>query len=555
MQTTIAQQQPIEHQRHTTADDDGYPEFLAAVRARFAALTDKGEPLFTTDATGLFDAFLAALPPADRQHYTCNACRRFVERFGGLVTVEPGGTRASVMWAPHEVPEFFRAPVAAMSRAAQKARITGVFVSSEPIYGLPVNTSKKEPYQWRHLSAVPAPARIFKATALRTAEQRAAEHTEEHGMLSRGLADYSIDVVRQAHTLLTGGNLYRSEKCIGVAAWLLALHEALATTKREDMRDALLWRAVATAPAGYCHVRTTMIATLLDDVAASFPFADIKARFDAKMAPLAYARPQAAPSAGNIAAAEKVIASLNAAGALARRFARVEEVDALWRPAAPVTPPAQSGGVFSHLLPSAQAPAQIVQPSITVTWTKFERDVLPGATKIEALVPHGRAGFCALVTAANPDAPPILQWDNAERRNPVSWYVYHNGSPASQWALTAGAWAPVSAVCYQPPMWHGGAERFTHHGKGVLFLIEGAWDTVHKQSGGLFVESLRSEFHAVRATLEAYMMRASVEGSARETATACGLVFQGAAARWTGATFRVTAKGGMTTTYTLDRWE
>lgn len=544
-----------DNQRHTTADDDGYPEFLDAVRARFTASTASSAPLFTTDAAGLWDAFLDGLPPADRQHYTCNACRRFVDRFGSLVIVNDDGSRVSPFWDA-DVPQFFHASTVAISRIVRRAKITGVFVSSEPVYGLPVNASKKPPGQWRHLSAVPERARIFRATAIKNADQRAAEMTEEHGMLARGLADYPIATVRAAHALLTGGNLYRSEKCIGVAAWLLALHEALEAAGRNAVtRDALLWRAVATAPAGYCHVRTTMISTLLDDVAASLPFAEIKARFDAKMAPLAYARPQAAPSAGNIAAAEKVIASMEAAGSLARRFARVEEVERVWRSV--VTGPAEApkGGVFSHLLPAAQAPTQIAQPPVTMTWVKFHASVLPNAERIEALVPHGRAGFAALVTAANPDAPPILQWDSAERRNPVSWYVYNGGSTADRWALQAGAWCPVSAVCYQPTMWGGAGERNAHHGKGVLFLLAGAWDTAHKQSGGFFVESLRSEFHAVRATLEAYMMRAPIEGNGLDTATACGLMFQAGAQRWTGATVRVTAAGGMTTVYTLDRWD
>jgi hypothetical protein len=54
-----------------------------------------------------------------------------------------------------------------------------------------------------------------------------------------------------------------------------------------------------------------------------------------------------------------------------------------------------------------------------MTWEKFARTMLPEALSIEAQVPAGPERFMALVTAANADAPPILQWDAEERRNPT----------------------------------------------------------------------------------------------------------------------------------------
>ena len=80
---------------------------------------------------------------------------------------------------------------------------------------------------------------------------------------------------------------------------LLALHEARAS-KRGPAADNLTWLAVATAPAGFCHVRSSMIGTLLEDVAAGMPFDAIKQRFDAKMHPLQYQRPTAMPSVPSI---------------------------------------------------------------------------------------------------------------------------------------------------------------------------------------------------------------------------------------------------------------
>lgn len=541
-----------------SSEDDQYQQLLSNVRNRFAGAVAGKAPLFTTATPGLFDVFLGALSPERRQHYTCNACRKFVDRFGGLVTILPDGSTSSVMWDPEAAPPMFRAEVRAVARAVNRAKIDGVFLSEERSWGLPQNRQQKTAIGtghppvvlvWKHLAVTPPPDLVFRKTALQNADQRAAERREEHGMLNRGLAEFPIETVRQAHTLLTTGQLYRSEKCIGVAKWLLDLHEAIEANK--GRRDNLTWRAAATAPAGFCHVRSGMIGTLMEDIAAGLAFSDIKAKFDAKMNPLAYQRPQAAPTAGNIAQAEKVMATLGAAGALARRFAKVEEVDALWRPKAVTPDAAPAGEVFSHLAPKSKAaPTSLVTPPVTITWDKFQRTVLPDAESIEFYAPAANAAYFAFVTAADPEAPPILQWDREDKRNPFSVYVYTNGSMPAAWNLTANTWHKVTAITLRPHAWYGAAP-LTHQGDSVFFLLSGARDVNYQRSGGFFPETLRSEFHGIRATLEAYANNAVVAG--KDEATACGIGLTRGAQVWNHL-FRVTTKGAVVA-YKLDRWD
>jgi hypothetical protein len=292
-----------------------------------------------------------------------------------------------------------------------------------------------------------------------------------------------------------------------------------------------------------------MIGTLLEDIAAGLDFATIKARFDDKMNPLKYQRPVAAPSAGNIARAEAIIAELRAAGALERRFAKLSDIVPLWlpKPAAALV----KAGVFGHLLKDAKADAIVDMPEMTVTWEKFQRVALAGAESIEYLTPIGNQNFAALVTAKNSDAPPILQWDSTERRNPVSWYLYHGGSSSMAWNLPPSMWHTVTAVTLQPNLWHDAA-RFACQGGGVLFCIAKARDTRHSTGGGFFVESLRSDFHEIRSTLEAYVKAAPIEG--QEEAEACGILLQKSGEHRWSHQFRVTSKGTRTI-YIIDRWD
>ncbi len=489
----------------STKDDVGYATFLGNLQKRFNANTANGSPLFTTDAEGLFDAYLNAMPKLRRQHYTCHACRHFVERFGNLVTIAPDGSTAPALWDEADAPKPYKAAVAAMAKLVRRAKVTGVFLSSDKVYGQPVTGV------WAHMAVTPSKAAIFHRLT-QTPFQAAAEKSEDYRNVSRALAEFTPPMLAQALTLLRSEALYRSEKVLGQAEWLAGLHTAR-DAALGSRRNNVTWLAVATAPAGFCHPRSSMIGTLLDDIANGLPFADVSRKFAEKMHPLQYRRPTAAPAAGNIAQAEKIIEQMGLANALRRRYARVSDIVWIWEPAA-AKAVEKAGGVFSHLKPKDSTPEPIAantMPALTVTWVKFFANVLRGAERIELYVPS-RGNFCGLVTAADPDAPPILQWDTAEYRNPVSWYLYNNGSAASQWGLRAGSWAPLTHITRGPPEWSAelGGGSFAHQAEHALFVIDGAKDTRNDELA-LFPETLKAELHAIRSVIEAHSKSERIE--------------------------------------------
>lgn len=531
--TNVGQTTRVLHAHH------GYEDFAALVRERIAA--NQG-PLFTTDATGLFESYLDGLPAEERQGYNCNSCRRFIETYGGLVTVDEAGLASSLLWLDGNWPAFFLDSVAKMCKVVRKARVTGVFLTTETTWGQPVTGA------WKHLSGVVGASSKsqWKKGAALTAAQAMAEKKEEFGSLSRGLAEYPVEYVRVAVALLESDALYRSEKVLGPARFLLNLHESRDSVKSKTAKENLTWRAVATAAPGFCHPKTTMVNTLLDDIAAGVDGETTKRKFAEKMNPTKYQRPVAPPSSGQIQAAEKLAETLNLGPALRRRFARVEEVDAIWRPVV-IPPQPQKGGVFGHLLESGASGKVMQMDAGRVTWRNFVEKALPGAEKLAVSVPtHG--GFIAILTAADPEARPIMQWDSEEKPNPFSHYVYHGGSSAAQWKLQGGTWVEVTAVTLMPHQWFGG--DYSHHNKGAVLVLKGAVDT--RDCGlSLFPETLKAELHGVRSVIEAYSARGKLEG--REEASVCGLdVRQASQVR--PITIKVTSRG-VETTYHIDRME
>lgn len=532
----------------TPARDDTYDALLAGVRRRFAALTTGERPvhLFTTDTPPLDPIFLEALPAELRQEHTCSACRRFMDRFGGLVLVGPGGQTVPALWDPAAAPEPYVAAVRSLAEVISQAPISGVFLAHERVWGQP------ETGAWSHLAVTPDAALVHRPGPLQTTGQVRAEKRHDHEVLLRGLAEFSYAHAERAHTMLTSEQLFRAEKCLGVAKWLLDLHQSLRATKDARARDNLVWLAVAGAPAGFCHLRSSMIGTLLADIQQDLPFAEIKARFAAKLHPLQYQRPTAPPSAGNIAQAEKIVAQLKAAGALERRFARLDDLQTLWRPATSGRA-GVPGGVFAGVKPGKQGKKEAPKttlPTTKMTWQKFARTVLPTAEHIEFMVPAGKRIYLAFVTAKHADAAPILQWDQPERRNPATCYVYIDGSTPQRWGLVPDVYHPVTAVALHPAHWDA-SKNFSHIGETATFVLAGAKDREYVKGAGLFPEWLKSEFHPIRATIEAYTREAVIAD--KDAAGACGISLSKGGA-WNHE-FRVTTRGGVQAVYRLDRWD
>lgn len=502
---------------HPQMHDRDFDAYVDRMAARFAKIN---QPLFRTHATGLFDLYLSALPAEDRQYHNCNTCRSFFDRFGGLVTIQSDGSLVSAVWDMNDQPSaYYARAVALLQTAVRRAKVSGIFYGPHEAqkrdggaYGARRTSINGKP--WTHF-AVPVPAVLHPRHTLpagNSIEAKEAAMNERFRTVQEALGAYDEATLARGVAWLREGGLPRAERFVAPMEWFQEAHAM-------RYRGNVVRHMVARAPEGYTHIRGSMIGTLLQHIQDGDDAATIKASFAEKMAPNNYQRPKAAPAEGQIEQAEKLVQSMGLEPALRRRYARLEDVAVkLWEPA-PEAPP--QGGVFSELRPKSLTRLPVAVTGVTaMTWVKFARDVLPTAKRILCEVPsHG--DYYALVTSVDPDAPPILRWDRAEQRNPVSWYTHMNGSLAERWALRAGSRVAVTAFTPLPCAWHGAlpgeAPRF-------LALLEGC---VPQDAAGLclFPEILRSELHGVRHVFEAYSKQKRIEQPS--AATACGLLAWG----------------------------
>lgn len=541
-----------------TAGDDGYAELIAEMRKRLQRdASEKADPWFLVSGEGLYDLFLSQLPSEARPTYECRACRAFVDSYGGLVRLGTDGVSYPILWPTDDAASpMFQAAMRSLRAACIRRPVESAFVPGELVFGRPSTLDAKRGRTWEHFSLTVGESRLWRKP-LQTASQRAAEIREDVGMLRRATLEYSPQVADAAFAFLQGDSLYRGEKVAGAAQWFAELARRVAPVLRNtSVRDKMLWLAAATAPPGFAHIRGGMLGTLMDDVKAGLPPEVIRAKFREKMDPLKYQRPTAEVSAGQVVAAEKAVQALQSAGALSRRYAQWADIpEWLWTPPAPKpqTPQPQApqpGGVFGHLVKGQKAPGGVTltaSTSVPMTFAKFRRDVLPSAETIEVSLPSSE-GLISLVTAADPEAPPILQWDSPERRNPVSWYFPRLPDPVQTWGLKSG-WVPVSGVTLFPTQWFG--RDYPQDGAGAIFMLKGARHA-DARNAGFFPEFLRAEYHAFRKVLERYATTKAIAIPPTGETLVGAALSRGNHSR--PVRVRVSSRG-VTTSYTLDRWE
>ena len=227
----------------------------------------------------------------------------------------------------------------------------------------------------------------------------------------------------------------------------------------------------------------------------------------------------------------------------------------IWTPRAAAMP-APPTGVFGHLAPKdPRTPPDVVGRPITITWEKFRRTVLPDAIEMSLYAGHDHMQIVFLVTAADPSAPPIVQWDRPEHRNPTTWYLFHNGTAAIDANILACTWVRIYGVTPLPCAWDSDRAS-AHHGDGAILLLDGARDMRAERGntgGGFFPENLRSEYREIRSVMEAHAKGAAIEGAGGPTACGLDLRKQPNPFRQP-ARVRVRTSLG-TSEYMIDRWD
>jgi hypothetical protein len=484
-------------------------------QANYDAHVNGNEPLFRVEVPKgkLFDAYLNSLPAEIRQQMNCSCCRSFLNRSGGLVRIstatETFGQLQSVLWrddAPTETDPAFDAAVTTMRDLVEKAAIGYHFLSSAEHFG------EFEKGGFEHFAVINKQVFVHE---LSQAHEVVATEMQTFSNLSKFIGkDVTQDVLDKALVFFKHDARLKSQaKWIGHLEWL-AEFKRQRDALPQDQRRAYVWLQVATQSPGRVDVKNSPLGKFIKNIVAGISYDVATKKFLEMTNGINYMRPTAAPKQGAVQRAEAIFEKMELAPSLERRELTHEEIRGrVWSQPVPEVEEEKKKPLFGHLTTQNEKPAQPEKLEINggpITLQRFMAEILP---QVEELYfdyrNHYSSGFNirGFITAVHADAKPILMWDREDDRNPVSSYVYHNGSSPSHWGLPQGK-VRITDIVINPDQWNSATleKPFNFGEQDLVFIFETGRDSRLAQVGStpMFPETFRPELHEVRSVMESF---------------------------------------------------
>lgn len=514
----------------TFSDQDNYPEVRELIAKRIRSVSEDpnmaGQYLYLVtprSSKKLHEIFIDNIPEYARQHYRCNACFMFINRVGALVTIDDNGTLHSVCWdVPLEEVGMFAPAFNEMKKAVESGTVRNVFSydkhkipayiqkdSSDLILGFPSTGD------WTHFYGI-----LYTRNINLQVEISEKEFRERLNVSRENLNRWNTPAIKKALAYAGSEDLFATDKVKSQCERLLELIEKYTTTISANGRLRLMWEN------SYFlyHIGGSSIGALLDDFQNdNLSDSECIDRYNSKVDPLKYKRSQAAPSEALIKQAEKLISDLGAENSLKRRFALVSDLPRLlWAPKADEDDNKEyRSGVFSKVKSKENAKDDyelVHNDGGKITLVKFMKSVAPGAKRITVMTP-ARGSYAAYTTAVDMEAPCIIKWDSKEVRNPISQYVYNNGSYRTQWNIFESEADCVGIANFPEDLL---SEELSQ--SGALFILQNVYDLQNKASA-LFADNLIPELFSIRKVIESFSNATPLESV--EGQKACGLTYNG----------------------------
>lgn len=476
--------------------DQEFDDVRAYMQRSINGLGD--QPLFATDASGLWDTYLSLFPVKQRKHFDCHTCREFINRYGGLVTIDDMGGTHPVMW-PSGMGGVYGKVFRGMATKVRRAHVSGLFLSTSAVLGCACCGG------WDHWSVI-----LPRTSVRKDAYKDMADYAEA----MRAMRCLDLSKLGRATSLLRSGMLHKVDAYLPVVEWLNKWQ-----TANVNQRYLLL----ANAPSIAGHIRGSAFGMLMADIDRMGDL-DVVQRFNKAVDPANYMRPKAAPAEGTIDRADKIIAELHMENSFQRRFATLEDLHALWTTGTRIP---SRVGFFNSLRMQPQPTYQGVVQHIT--WAKFTRVVMPTLKGMELQITVRPMNFAAFTTASDPNAPCLYPDGNHE-----AWYVYHKGCLPQAFGLKDG-WVPVVAVVNTP------------RPGGAVLVLAGCMDRQYDGGLCIFPEGLRPELREIRSVIEAFSAKGRLSRMPNEAA---GVYLQ--SDQWV---HNVTVRTDDGNVYEIDRWD
>ena len=380
-----------------------------------------------------------------RATHDCNCCKRFITRIGRVIAVSETGT-VSTVWedaaSDYGLAPEYREVAATLDSLVRAAGISSAFVvdNMKEFYdvGQAQNNEVTESgtLTWHHFHAqVPKHLRARHSSAAKVLGDRA----ENMAMLKSTLNHVPAEVTQTLIEYIQQDSIYRGKEHLET---LTSLHKMQKTWAGigARARSRFLWVSAHRNP-GACRLRSSLIGTLLQDMAADSDYETAVKKYEKAAAPENYKRPTALVTEAQRNAARDAVKSLGYTTMLYRRIATLFDFppeQMLFLNRAPYVAPDVVDDAFGNIAVAAKKAPKAAKE---ISWDDFRDNVLPTAAQLELFYTNDMRNNRVAFTSGDTPAD-YFAW-----KHPLAWSYAGNYTDAIRERVKNAGGAVEGDVC------------------------------------------------------------------------------------------------------------
>jgi len=383
-----------------------FKQFSKAIKKQFDKMTQQGK-LYKTNTTrdDIWDTYLKSFPEGtnpiykERTVHDCNCCKNFIRDVGNAVIINDDYSLTSI-WDIKIDDDTYQVVTDAMSQYVKGKEIARIYTHFQKKVGLEKNIQlldNNSTVTWDHFHC-----EIPSEYVTQNGGEIIGKAEAMVKVFKRGVLEITPNAINDVIDLIEDNNLYRGQEHLSN----LKSFKRLQDKYRKYNSENFFWRHYKEQGS---TIRNSVIGTLLVDLSEGKPLEIAVKSFEDKVSGSNYKRPKALVTPAMKQNALKKIKELGLEDSLSRRHARPEDVsinDVIF--ADRDTSKVMKGELESLL---DVKPKSNTKGNTEITIEDFIKDVVPNATKIEALVENKHScNFVNILAPAHEDAPSILQW-------------------------------------------------------------------------------------------------------------------------------------------------
>lgn len=350
-----------------------------------------------------------------RTEHDCSCCRGFIKQLGNVVAIIDG--KVISIWDFECDDPVYGPVIKTMSEFVHNHDISDVYLSIFRKIGCHHNfelVENGDPIKWNHfyteLDEKFVTFGAFKGTKLN--ELRTAKST-----FKRALDEIDMSAVDTLLELIADNSIYRGQEWTNPLKIFKEHKIVYMELTSEKDKELYAWEhSVKLGRCSITGIRNTSIGTLLVDISEGKDLEQAVRSYEAITDPNVYKRPKPIFTEKMRQEAEKKITELGFMSALARRFAKIDDItinDILFVDRSVSRRLKGSTSIFDELAKDVKTKPKKFDRVETIPIQKFITDVLPTIQSIEAYVENShKSNFVSLIAPQDPDARSMFKWGN-----------------------------------------------------------------------------------------------------------------------------------------------